>query len=185
MSENRNQDLELKEEDALKPPKTPKASKAPKADDVVNNHVNEFKKITELSEDEIKNLQRVSVILRKMEFKTSKSVGYQLEIRLNDLLKVRKNLTETRYNLLKIKLGLDFKKAEETLRIPVRFVNGYTKNDFQYHQIELILKPGVYETYFMEFDEVELMEATLSDVVRPFERPERIEDKDLSNGDDE
>lgn len=175
MAENRNQEVVVKEDKVQKNKK--KDVQAPH-EEVVQQNV--FKNIPDLTEEEIDKLPRVSVILRKIQYK--KSIGYEYEVRFNELLKIKnkKPLTETKYNLLKLKLGLDLKKAEDTLRVPCRLVTGFRKDDSVYHQIELILSPGIFETDFWFYkDELELLELTIPDV-HFVTRPEKIGTKDFT-----
>ncbi len=169
MSEKQTQQKEVKENKEVK-------SKTSKKENVKTE---EFKKITDLTDDEIKNLPRISAIIRKRENKRSKNIFYEIEVRFNEYLKMKTNLTETRFNLMKLKLGLDFSKAEETLRVPVRLVKGLRKDDSEYHQVELILGKDVYETdIFFKSDELELLQLTIPNI--KFEvRPEKINNLDL------
>ncbi len=122
---------------------------------------------------------RVSIIIRKTENRRTKFINYEIEVRLHELLKVKIRLTETRYNLLKIKLKLDFKKAEETLRVPIRFVKGLRVDESIYYQYEIILALGLYESGFFKSDEIELINALLSKVIKFENRPEKIENLQL------
>lgn len=138
-----------KNEQTTKKETVSKKSEKEKEVEKMESTVKSFKELNELSKSEIEKLPKVTIILRKREYKRSKSVGYELEVRLHEYLKklvTGNKFTETDYYAYKVKLNLDFNFAEDSIRVPIRFVTGERKDGSTYYQMELILEDDLYYT---------------------------------------
>lgn len=125
---------EIKEE-----PEVKEVKKAKKVENLENTTESEFKELSEFTQKEIEKLGKVPVIIRKVYYKKSNRIGYEIEVRLHKYLTIKKNFRfESQYNLILLELGLDDQLAQHTLVVPCRFVKGINKNGNPYHQIELV-----------------------------------------------
>ena len=88
------------------------------------------------------------------------SIGFSLH---PQLLKIDQQIDISRYNLFRLKLGLELhdqnnrERTEYNLKVPYRLVEGPTENGV-YKSIEFILKPKLSERFFFKKDLREIVE---------------------------
>ncbi|MBI9008440.1 MAG: hypothetical protein JEZ05_00285 [Tenericutes bacterium] len=143
-----------------------------------------FVKASNMSEKNFLALPKLNALLQKTKSKT----GYT---RCNLIVEVEKThlvltiqLTEARYNFLRLKLNREVidKNGREVFDfpflVPFRFIKGMNSNG-EYKSIELILGQFLYETYFFnDFNELgilEILEDTKKLYIDWYVRPDKVD----------
>lgn len=123
-----------------------------------------FVKASELTEEQFRSLPKIKAILRK----TKSKKGFtrcSLVIEIDKIhLVCSIQLSEARYNFLRLKLGREifdknnYEVYEFPFLVPYRFIKG-TNSNGEYKSIELIMGQHLYETYFFnDFNELGILE---------------------------
>lgn len=143
-----------------------------------------FVKASDLSEAQFRKLPRMKATLHKVTSKKGFTrCSLVLEIEKTHLI-VSIQLSEQRYNYLRLKLGreiLDKNNREifdYPFMVPYRFIKGSNPNG-EYKSIELILGQYLYETYFFnDFNELgtlEILEETNRLTIDWYVRPDKVD----------
>jgi len=123
----------------------------------------EFVKLQDITKEMFNDLQIINV---KLSHTTTRS-GYPRDtiyFEIHEMLPITIQIKTTRYNVLRMKLGLPLKdklgkpRTEYNLQARVRFVKG--ENEIrEYKSVELIFAQFVYEIYFInDYNELQLLE---------------------------
>lgn len=143
-----------------------------------------FKELSDLTIKDIEKFGKVPVVLKKVYYKKSKTTRFEIHVKFHEFLTIKKTfLNDSEYFLIALGLNLDQKKAEHTLRIPVRFITGINKNGNQYHQIELVFdkeKEIYYGDLWLHGSDLKLFKQLMS-TVEFLERNEILDNADTEN----
>ena len=101
----------------------------------------EFKEWFNMTDEEIKNLDKAVCKVEKFLSKSKKNY-FTLEIRLDGFdgsYKLNVSLDENQYNHFVRKHELDPNKGRYVLKLPIRFISGIGKNGIEYHLYQVFL----------------------------------------------
>jgi len=149
-----------------------------------------FVRVSELTEEMFKDLPRTRCTLKKSISKKG-FTRCSLEIEIHKtFMVVSIQLSEIRFNFLRLKLGLDIfdrngrEIYEYSFMVPYRFVKGLNSNG-EYKSIEIILGQNLSEIYFFnnrnETGTLDILEGKNDLKIKWFERPDKIDVSETLN----
>ena len=133
-----------------------------------------FKKRTELTEEEIKQIKKCPLKLEKRVFKKTGNTQYKAVLRIaydkqNDISVLVSPKAESfdanKYNIIKLKKGLPMTEDIVYLNVPVRFFTGVNKtNGDVYKCFEALVTERITLFGFLTTDQIELLELMNADL---------------------
>lgn len=148
-----------------------------------------FVKLQDLTREMFEELETVAV---RLEHKVSRK-GYAFDtiyLELHDLFPITLQLKPSRFNVLRLKLGLELKdkmgkpKTSYNIKAKIRFVKGVNEIR-EYKSIEIIFDQFLYETYFInDFSEMQLLDELekMKELnIKWIERPDKVSEIDTIN----
>ena len=126
----------------------------------------EFKKISEMTTEELQKLPLVSVRVARIVIKDRKtnritSVRHEAQVQIHDLLIKRVNLKQSDYGLLALASG-KVSANEISLKAPIHFTKGERKNGETYWMFECRISSDVTVKDFFSYSEAKLLSALKS-----------------------
>jgi hypothetical protein len=148
-----------------------------------------FIKLSDLTDKDLKKqgFEIKNVVLERRP--TKNGYRYSIKVDLHEMLNIELSVpprfvTEDRFNLILLKLGLDQKdklgrtRNRWVVKASVRFVKGLTSQDIEYQQIEILFKQYLYESHFFTSDQQRVLEELINQKlikVNWSERPDKID----------
>ena len=137
------------------------------------------KKSSELTENEIKSLEKTHVVITTKMTEDKDFGGFKhsnpiIQVKLSqhctvDLRQDYKSqfnnypLTVKEFTLLKLKLNKGDSVNELKLLTPIRFLKGVNKNEKEYHRLDLFLLGNIIKSIYLSSTDLELLKADKKD----------------------